>query len=88
GLQVRGANARAVDADGDGALDLTRAEAQSAQRQALLANVSYGVAGAAAVTAVLLAIFTGGDDAPASAAVQPAAGVLPGGAVVGLNGSF
>lgn len=90
GLQVRDANRKAVDADGDGALDLTRTEALAAKRNALIANVSFGVAGAAAVAAVLFTIFGGDGDELSSGTVslQPSAGFSSGGATVGLGGTF
>ena len=48
GLSAKSIESRAVDANGDGALDLTRREAESARAQANLANVLFGAGGAVA----------------------------------------
>ena len=48
GLSAKSIEGRAVDANGDGALDLTRREAESARSQANLANVLFGAGGAVA----------------------------------------
>ncbi len=61
----------------------SRRDALSGQQSATIANVLYGVAGAAAVAAVVITIAGQGEDSPAVGAA-----VTPGGGAVTLRGSF
>ncbi|MBI5549166.1 MAG: PEGA domain-containing protein [Deltaproteobacteria bacterium] len=69
---------------------ITRQEAIAGKRNALVSNICWGVAGAAAATSVLLAIVLQGADAQPvpEAAPQASLAPLPGGAAVTLSGSF
>ncbi len=70
---------------------ITRAEALGAERDALLANLCFGAAGAAAVTAVLLTIFTSGeesDEKPAPVPAVPTVILSSSGAALAVGGSF
>ncbi|MGI5864157.1 MAG: PEGA domain-containing protein [Myxococcales bacterium] len=70
---------------------ITRAEALGAERDALIANLCFGAAGAAAVTAVLLTIFTSGDeseDKPAPVPTVPTVILSSSGASLAVGGSF
>ncbi len=99
GVQTRNLQAEAVDTDHDGALNITRVQAMTGQRDALVANIFFIGAGVAAATAVGLFIFDG-NNAPPAASTSPSntsptpptpkAGVMlmPGGAVATLGGSF
>jgi hypothetical protein len=48
GMSAKAIEGRAVDRNGDGALDLTLREAESARSQARLANILFGTGGAVA----------------------------------------
>lgn len=68
GASAQSVAARAVDANGDGVLDITRGEAMAAERNALLGNVLMGVGGAVAVGgAVWMFVAPGPRPATASA---------------------
>jgi hypothetical protein len=91
-LSEKGIANRAVDDDGDGVLDLTRAEALTGHRDATLTNVCFAAAGAAALTGLVLWLA---DDAgsPSSTTAAPRAaqlGVapLPGGAAARVTLGF
>ncbi|MEZ4253735.1 MAG: hypothetical protein R3B99_36475, partial [Polyangiales bacterium] len=67
-------------------------ESDDIRKSALLADVMFGVAGAAAITAVIFALFTdwGGDDDedPSATRLRLDVGPTRGGFGVGLGGSF
>lgn len=81
---------RAKDANGDGALDITRTEALSARRDATFANVSFVVAGVAAATGVVLWLTSdGGDGEKPKTSTTVGLAPLPGlGAAASVSGSF
>lgn len=68
--------------------DITRNEALSGKRDALLANICFGVAGAAAVTAVVFALVPGREPVRDSAAPQASLAPVRGGAAFTLSSSF
>jgi hypothetical protein len=82
GSSVSSFQKRAVDANGDGVLDVTRAELAGAQRNALIANVLMGV-GAAAVGAGAIWFFV--EPAPPA---SPVGSASSGGLVLGAGGVF
>ena len=59
GASASGIQGRAVDANQDGILDITRAEAMSAQRNATTANVLFAAGGAAAIGGGAWLVFSG-----------------------------
>jgi len=67
---------------------ITREEALAGRQNALITNVCWGVAGAAAVTAVLLGALLPQPAPEAKAAPQASLAPLPGGAAVSLSGTF
>ena len=95
GLSARGVEGRAVDKNGDGIVEVTRAEAQSAKSKALMANVLVG-AGAAAVAGGTVWFFLTPSKAPApkkkeDGAPANATGTTEGsggGWMVGVGGTF
>ena len=74
--------------------NITRADAVKAKRNAIVADVLFGVSGAAAVTAILCGIFVREEVArpgPRDSAAQPpqtSIAPIPGGAAITLSGSF
>ena len=87
--------ARASEVDGRAGpaspYQITRVEAQGGQRDALIANLCFGAAGAAAVTSVLLAIFTPAgepEQAPAPPPAVPTVILSSGGASLAVGGTF
>ncbi len=76
GASAKGIESKAVDANQDGALDITRAQAKTAQSDALMANVLVGV-GAAAIAGGGIWFFV------APGKVKHAEGPEPGGDVGG-----
>lgn len=68
GAMAQSVGARAVDANGDGVLDITRGEALAAERNALLGNILMGVGGAA-IAGGAAWMFIAPSPRPASAAV-------------------
>ena len=86
GVATHNLDVKAVDTDGDGALNITRVQAQAGQRDATMANVCYVGAGVAAAAAVALFFL----DPGSSSASAPKASVapIPGGAAVALAGRF
>lgn len=87
GYQMREIERTAVDADGDGILDITRREGVAGQDRALLANVAFVAAGAAVVAGVVFA-FTAPDASaePTATSTAPVIFVSPAGA--GVAGRF
>jgi hypothetical protein len=69
---------RAVDANGDGALDITRVEALNAKRDATFANVAFVVAGAAVITGAVLWLSSSGDESAPATSTKVGAMILPG----------
>ena len=67
---------------------ISRTDAQAGQRCAIAADVLFGVAGAAAATAVILGFVLQEPAAPADATPKAAVAPLRGGAAFTLSGSF
>lgn len=92
GVQARGVQAKAIDANHDGVIDITRMQALSGKTDATVANILYGAAGVTVVAAAIFAVLApqgpaaspgGGDGMPQVGAV-----ILPGGAAVTVGGHF
>ena len=86
GVAAHNIQVAAVDTDGDGALNITRVQALTGQRDATIANVCYVGAGVAAAAAVALYFLVPG--AASSGAPQAGLAPIPGGAAVSMAGSF
>jgi len=82
GAQARSSQSRFVDADGNGRLDLTRAQALAAQQRATLANV-FLAAGLTAVAGGGAWLYFAPVQAPSSALVYPTMGMQG-----GVGGTF
>jgi len=63
---------------------ITRKDAMAGRRDAVVGDICFGVAGAAAVTAAIFAIIRPGSPKAPQAALMP----VPGGAAASLSGSF
>lgn len=89
GANAKGVERRAVDADGDGILEVTRAEAMNAKSSALLANVLMASGGAAVAGGVVWMFVAPGTKAAATVdgpVVEPEG--AGGGFTVGVGGVF
>jgi hypothetical protein len=85
GVQAKAVEGRAVDADGDGRLDVSRGEIQSARGKATWCNVLLG-SGAALTVGGATWLFVAPIRPPASKLVYPA--LSDAGAQVGVGGTF
>jgi len=85
GITEKGIANKAVDANHDGVLDITRADAINGHRDAVMANVCFGAAGVAVLAgAILWLADDGGKPDPAKSVKAASNGVLPDNFAIGV----